>query len=31
MKTQAQKDAATKVVQSVAGVKAVENGLGIKK
>jgi len=28
---QAQKDAATKVAQSVTGVKAVNNGLGIKK
>ena len=29
--TQAQKDAATRVVQAVTGVKSVENGLGIKK
>jgi hyperosmotically inducible periplasmic protein len=29
--TQAQKDAATKVAKSVTGVKAVENGLGIKQ
>ena len=29
--TQAQKDAATKVAKSVSGVKAVENGLGIKQ
>ena len=28
---QAQKDAATKVAQSVTGVKAVNNGLGIKQ
>jgi hyperosmotically inducible protein len=29
--TQAQKDAATKVAKSVSGVKAVNNGLGIKQ